>query len=303
VSPPAASEDQVRQALVRTLGRGLIRYVSRTTMADDVTVLYVPSAVSATPLDDPWKRWTFALSVNGFINGEQSTKFNQISATASASRVTDAVKLSTSINSNYSSNSFSIPESLDILSEQRSHGFTMLIVGSLSDRLSVGARASAASSTFLNQDLTLRLAPAIEFNIFPYRESTRRMFTLEYSAGVTSFDYKEETIFGQGPVVRETLGEPVRIIGRIARLSGNMNWNLARGPSFTTFVNVARIRDRVFLPARGVSDEEILLRQRQLATSYSYSVSIGFSYTFGSRFANVVNRRFAGSVGGTTFVQ
>jgi len=84
---------------------------------------------------------------------------------------------------------------------------------------------------------------------------------------------------------------------------GNMDWNIVRGLSFVTFVHAAHINDQVFLPARGLSNEEILLRQRQLATSYSYSASIGFSYSFGSRFASVVNRRFSGSLGGLNFVQ
>ncbi len=49
---------------------------------------------------------------------------------------------------------------------------------------------------------------------------------------------------------------------------------------------------RVDLAAGGVTDEDILLRRRELATSFRYFMSMGFSYTFGSRFANVVNPRF-----------
>ena len=43
-----------------------------------------------------------------------------------------------------------------------------------------------------------------------------------------------------------------------------------------------------------MTDEEILLRQRELATSFQYFVSLGVSYTFGSIFSNVVNPRFGG---------
>ena len=68
-------------------------------------------------------------------------------------------------------------------------------------------------------------------------------------------------------------------------------------------VDLRRIRDQLSLPARSVSQEEILLRERQLTTSYTYSGSVGISYTFGSPLAKIVNRRFAGSVGTMSVVQ
>jgi len=34
------------------------------------------------------------------------------------------------------------------------------------------------------------------------------------------------------------------------------------------------------------------LRQRELATDYSFSGSVAITYTFGSKFANLVNTRF-----------
>jgi len=43
---------------------------------------------------------------------------------------------------------------------------------------------------------------------------------------------------------------------------------------------------------KGASLEEILLRRRELETSYYYYFSIGLSYTFGSIYNNVVNPRF-----------
>ena len=53
--------------------------------------------------------------------------------------------------------------------------------------------------------------------------------------------------------------------------------------------------------AGAASTEEVLLRQRQLRTSFSYSTNFGFSYQFGSIFNNVVNPRFGGS-GGENFI-
>lgn len=58
------------------------------------------------------------------------------------------------------------------------------------------------------------------------------------------------------------------------------------------------MRDQIFLERSGVTDEEILLRWRQLATDSQYRFRIGITYAFGSIYNNVVNLRFAGSSGG-----
>jgi hypothetical protein len=164
------------------------------------------------------------------------------------------------------------------------------------------------------------MAPAVEYNFFPYDESNSRMLTLEYSVGVNDFDYTEETIFGK---TSETLFDHRLLAslrftqpwgsGELAMeasqylhdlgknrviLVGSVDWNLVRGLSLIASVSFHRIGDQLFLPARGASEEEILLRRRQLATSYSYSALIGISYKFGSPYAHVVNRRFEGSIGG-----
>jgi hypothetical protein len=69
---------------------------------------------------------------------------------------------------------------------------------------------------------------------------------------------------------------------------------LFKGLSANLNSNVQIIRNQIYLPASTATPEETLLRQRQLATSYGYYVSMGVSYTFGSIYNNVVNRRFGG---------
>lgn len=54
----------------------------------------------------------------------------------------------------------------------------------------------------------------------------------------------------------------------------------------------SRINDQVYLPMRAAATEEVLLQLRESATSYSYGLSVGVSYTFGSIFSPVVNPRF-----------
>jgi hypothetical protein len=51
------------------------------------------------------------------------------------------------------------------------------------------------------------------------------------------------------------------------------------------------IHDQLYLAKGDASLEELLLQQRQLATTYEFSSSVGLSYTFGSIYNNVVNTR------------
>lgn len=64
------------------------------------------------------------------------------------------------------------------------------------------------------------------------------------------------------------------------------------GLSLNFSASFEMIHDQLSLPAGDASLEDILLRQRELATEYNLNGSISLSYTFGSDFANVVNTRF-----------
>ena len=57
-------------------------------------------------------------------------------------------------------------------------------------------------------------------------------------------------------------------------------------------ISGSRIHDQLSLPRRGATPEEILLRQRRLASSYEYELSLGMTYSFGSIFSSIVNPRF-----------
>jgi hypothetical protein len=55
---------------------------------------------------------------------------------------------------------------------------------------------------------------------------------------------------------------------------------------------VERIKDQIHLARGGATDEEVLLRRRELGTEWRYRLGLSLSYTFGSIFNNVVNPRF-----------
>ncbi len=94
-----------------------------------------------------------------------------------------------------------------------------------------------------------------------------------------------------GVEASQYLGEPGR-----NKLSffGSLDISLFKGFGLNVNGDLSRIRDQVNLPAGEATPEEILLQQRELATDFRFSVSAGFTYTFGSIYSNVVNPRFGG---------
>ena len=78
---------------------------------------------------------------------------------------------------------------------------------------------------------------------------------------------------------------------------GGTDVRLFKGFSISIDGGISRRRDQLSLRKGEASTEEILIRQRELATDYSYEFSFGLSYSFGSIFNSVVNPRF-GRAGG-----
>jgi hypothetical protein len=325
-SVPAEAADEIRQALAQVIKRGLIRYVNHTPLAERIQITSQPPMRQATTAigRDPWNYWTFRSTLNGLFDGEEAFSSTSVSLSLGANRTTENWKINTSVQARYSESKFDVGGGQTLTTIQRNYGFNGLVVKSLGSHWSVGARGTITSSTFLNQALTLRLAPAIEYNFFPYSESSRWQFTLQYSVGANAFDYYEETIYGK--TAERLLDEKVLGSLRLTQPWGsvttslegshylhdfskqrgimvsNIDLNLFKGFSLVLLGTVQLIRDQIYLPSGGISEEEILLRQRQLATSFTYSGSIGISYTFGSSSAGVVNPRFSGSSGGTSII-
>ena len=88
--------DTIRKGLVKVLQLGLIRYVAKTPIAKEISILYSKKEKPA-EVKDRWNHWVFSLGINSFLSGEQSTKFNSINGSISANRTTEDWKTHFSI--------------------------------------------------------------------------------------------------------------------------------------------------------------------------------------------------------------
>jgi len=328
VSPPGASPDDLRQGLARTIKLGLVRYYAHLGQTARFNVTYNAPAGEGGggkgATKDRWHLWVFRVTANGYGNGEKSDSFVSLYGSVSANRTTEVWKTTFGINGNYGQSRFVLSDGSTFNSYSHSYGFNDLLVKSLGSHWSAGQRASWTSSTFLNQKRAIRFAPALEFDVFPYSQSTRRMLTLQYSPGINFFRYQDTTIFGKISEVRgdQTLtasldlrqpwGSVSSSIEGAAYMNdftkrhliffNSLDLHLFKGLSLSLFGQASLLRDQLYLPAGNLSDEERLLRLRQLETSYNYFLQIGLSYSFGSIYNNIVNPRFGGSSGGFTII-
>ncbi|MCK7491977.1 MAG: hypothetical protein MZW92_10205 [Comamonadaceae bacterium] len=171
----------------------------------------------------------------------------------------------------------------------------------------------AESSLYSNIDLGLSVAPAVEYNVFPYSQSTRRQLRALYTLAVNPVRYREETIYGK---TRETLFKeelsadprPPREVRHDQRQRRGLELSprLQQVPTSTLFgiVNLRlykglqRLRARRATPGsttqlsllgREPTYEELLLRLRELPMTSNHFVAVGFQFQFGSIFTNVIN--------------
>jgi hypothetical protein len=319
-----ATSDQIRKALVQHLTLGLVRYAAESPAGARLSVKYAPETAKAGGQGrqagrDPWDFWVFRLSANGYLNGEESTSSTSFYGSASANRTTEAWKINLSFSGDYNSSTYDLGEGETFTSITKSYYGSGRVVKSLGAHWAAAVSGQASRSTYSNKDLAVGGGGGVEYDLFPYAESTRRQLRFQWTGAVTAYDYAEETVYGKmsetvpthSAVVSLDLKQPWGQVSAAADFTqalndlsqyrvgvyGGIDVRLFKGFSLGVSGDYSRVRDQRNLPKAGASDEEILVRMRELATGYRYYFSVGVIYSFGSIFNNVVNPRF-GSSGG-----
>jgi len=330
VSNTTETRDEIRRGLARVLKLGLVRFAALTPLAPRMDVTYSAPAAgqTAAAVYDPWDYWVFRIGMNGNYSAQKAINNFGIFTDLSASRITERLKVRLSLNGGYRENNFHIrydPDSAATFSSlTRNYGASALVARSAGGRWSAGLRGSITQSTFLNQRHQIRVTPAVEYDVFPYSQSTRRLMTLQYAVGVAHFAYIETTIYEKKsealPLQTLTLSVSATqpwgtvfgsVEGSAYYRNSTLNKNslsffgstqvrLIKGLSISLFGNTSIVHDQIFLSGQGIDEPTLLLQRRQLETSFFYQAFVGMSYSFGSIYNNIVNPRFEGG-GGSFF--
>jgi hypothetical protein len=297
---------------------GLIRYAAHTPIADQLSISYSAPEAKEKVVDN-WNNWFFSTSLNGMFNGQYSYKTTNIFWSIAANRVTKDLKLNFTLSGTYYGNKIRSDE-VDYYSVSRSQNFSGKVIFSIDDKWSWGIFGSGYSSTYSNIDFATGLSPAIEYNIYPYNESTRRVLRLGYKPTFSYSNYYDTTIYYKTDqfLFSENLSltldqkEPwgsasITLYGShyfhdVKKYNvgayGSVSIRIIEGLSATWFASYSLQRDQLSLPIAGASREDVLLQRTELESDYSYYASIGLSYSFGSIYNNIVNPRFGSSGSG-----
>lgn len=324
---PAEAQDITRDKTVNAIKLGLLKYVYKTPLADKLIITYKESRVAPTEKpNDNWDFWVFKTSLDGSFSGEERSNYLWLNGSLEANRVTEDLKVRFNVSNSYSENNFKFDtdsEQVKIKSISRNQSYNASSYFSIDDHWSWGFVGNAYTSTYSNIDLSAKISPAIEYDIFPYSESNKKQLRIAYQISPTYNKYATETIYFKTneTLVSQQLSADFTLIEPWGSTSislegadylddlskyeieiySTISWQLFRGFSFSVYGGYSKIRNQISLPRAGASYEEVLLQRKQLETGYSYWGGFGISFSFGSIYNNIVNPRF-GNSGGSTII-
>jgi hypothetical protein len=307
------TDELIRQKLTNTVTLGLTRYIARTPLGVHARIDFPDWDEPAAPRIDPWDSWVFNTDVSAELQGEKSSRDMKFGGSVSGSRVTQALKVRLGYSMSYAENRFDFSGST-IRSIARSGKLSSLFAIGLGEHWSTGLFGTLSSSTYDNSKLWANVAPAVEFDIFPYSEHSRRQLPITYRLGYIYASYFEETIYDRaneslwlhslsiGLDLKELWGT-IHILAEASQylhdltkhrieFESKLSFRLWEGFSLWTAGTVSIVHDQLGLPKSGATPEQVLLHRKELETSYYYYGGIGISFTFGSIYSNIVNPRF-----------
>ncbi len=313
VSPQFESDIIRWERLLKTFEVGILPYLSSTKVIDNLNITYNDNIGNEDITTfDSWNYWVFRIGLSSRFDAEESQKEYSFRSSLNVDRITELSKFKSRIS--YDLNNESFTDENDLIEIKKVEAeFEADMIYSLSPRWSIGLLGDISKSSFLNLSFASNIGAAIEYNIYPWDKSDRKVFTIAYQLNSNYYKYDELTIFNKKDdwraseslelslILRQTWGEIENTLegshyfydfskNRLS-LNSNFSINIIKGLSFYLHLNSELIHDQLYLPAGDATIEELLLQQRQLGTDYEISGNIGIRLTFGSIYNNIVNRR------------
>jgi len=316
-SSPDQTNTIIREKRTNMLKMGLMRYVAKTPLFNEIEIDHNRDLESEEVVDR-WNNWVFEISTEPQFESEETNSELDLRNSINIRKITSDIKLEIEMDHFFNREKFIEDAGSD---EETTNTYTTsalmvenLFVKSLSDHWSAGLKWNLGSSTRENYQFATDFLPSVEYDIYPYSESTHRQLRILYGAGIQLNNYIDSTVYNK---VKENLFlHRLNIAFQIQKkwgsinllliasnyfhdfsknrveLGSSINIRIVKGLSIQLNGGIAHINDQLNLKKGGISEAERLLQLRELATRYRIEGGIEFTYTFGSIYNNIVNPRF-----------
>lgn len=315
-SPIDETADETRTARSGMISMGLMQFVARTPLGRNIIITFEEEDIPQRVLnpegeEDPWNSWMFRLRANGNFNKDENYETTRLTGSLSTDKITPDIKFEFDLNYSYRQTIYS--SNLN-KSYRENWSIRSLFVKSLGPKWSAGVRASLSGDTYYNNYFNGSFGPALEYNLFPYEESSKRQVRVQYGINFNQVNYIDTTIylktnerlFAQYLSVAIGFNQQWGSASLSATWSnylhdfeennlsirGRINYRIYKGLSVNFEPRASLIHNQRYIPKGSVSAQDVLTKQLALKTGYSYSFQIGLTYSFGSIYNNVVNPRF-----------
>lgn len=306
------TKDEIRRKQLKVIEIGLASYLVKKGYIEDIALTF-NNYEETVEEEDPWRKWVFRLNGGAWFNGEEQYSNLSTNGSINIDKVTEKWKIKTSFGFYRNVSKFLVVEDW-VQSEAMNKWSEIDFAKSINDHWSWGVYAGSWGSLYDNYDLQLNLKPGIEYNLFPYDESSKRQMRIVYRIGPRFNAYNDQTIFEKEEELlgHQSLGLAFSMNQKWGNIESSVTgsnylhdfdlnslnfWTsldlrLFKGLALNLSGSFAIIHDQINLPLGVLSNEDILLRQKQMKTGFRYWGSVGLSYTFGSIYNSVVNPRF-----------
>ncbi len=327
------TDREISDAILSVFKKGILPYLLQTPLAKKITyqVILNDENKEEQP-NDPWNSWVFSISAGGSAGGQSSSDRLNLRGRISANHITEKNKINFNYSYYYNRSNFyqftkdslgTIIDTTTYTSFKESQYLYESNIFGLNDHWSVGSFFNFNTSSYSNVDYGISLKAGIEYDIFPYQETDRRKLAFIYRIGGIYNDYVDTTIYLKTKELLWQHNLEINFVQKqkwgsiffgaeysnylhdfkLNRLSfrTDIDWNIAKGLTFGLGGSFALISDQITLPKSAVDTPALLLQTRIIETSFIYWTFFNVRYTFGSKYANVVNPRFESGGGGYYF--
>lgn len=314
---PNMTDDEIRKGILKILQMGLMPYVAGSPLADQIGITYEHSGENKN-VKDIWDYWLYDFNISAYLYGEESHQQMYYYGNSYANRITEKWKYEFSWYYNFNRNKYKYNNGTTdttYIYQNKSWGFSSLVVKSLKgDHWAAGAEAGVWSSDYSNIKINQYIGPAIEYDIFPYSQSTSKQIRIKYCVDYKHIQYFDTTLYNKleqllflqqlsiaSEVVQKWGSVSASLTGSSylhdfslfdINFNGSVSVRIFKGFSVKFSGFAALIHDQIYLSKTGLTTDEILTQQRQMQTQYEYYLNFGITYQFGSIYNNIVNPRF-----------